>query len=161
MKLCPKCKKPGEFNRDRSREDGLSFYCKSCIRKQKACYYKSDKVSILAKNREWRESNVPFMLWSSAKRRANKRGTPFTITVEDVRAAWPSDGLCPVLGTAFKMGRGGGPEPLSPSLDAFVPILGYVPGNIRVISFRANHLKSDVTDPSELEAVARWMRSIH
>ena len=35
--------------------------------------------------------------------------------------------------------------PDSPSLDRIVPELGYVKGNIRVISNRANHLKSDAT----------------
>lgn len=35
--------------------------------------------------------------------------------------------------------------PNSPSLDKFKPALGYMPGNIAVISFRANQLKGDAT----------------
>lgn len=33
----------------------------------------------------------------------------------------------------------------SPSLDRIIPTLGYVPGNVWVISHRANELKRDAT----------------
>ena len=38
-----------------------------------------------------------------------------------------------------------GTSPASPSLDQIVPGLGYVKGNVQVISHRANTLKSDGT----------------
>ena len=44
----------------------------------------------------------------------------------------------------------------TPSLDRFVPNLGYVKGNIRVISFRANRLKSDATI-DEMRQVLAYM----
>lgn len=46
---------------------------------------------------------------------------------------------CPVLGIPLTIG--GKRSPSSPSLDRIDPALGYVPGNIRVISDRANRLK--------------------
>lgn len=159
MKICPKCEKPGEFTKDSARADGLSFYCKYCRRAERVASYKRDSVKVLAKNKGWRTENGAYMLWASARRRAKERGTPFTITVEDVTAVWPSDGRCPVLGIELKPGTGGGPTPASPSLDAFVPGLGYVPGNITVMSFLANGVKRDVTDPTVLERVADWIRS--
>lgn len=42
------------------------------------------------------------------------------------------------------------------SLDRIVPSLGYVPGNVAVISHRANRIKSDAT-ADELRAVADWL----
>jgi hypothetical protein len=93
---------------------------------------------------------------SNAKRRAQKRGVPFTIELKDIPAI-PE--ICPVLGIPLIIGRGptGGPTPNSPSLDCFKPELGYVPGNVRVISFRANTIKQDST-LAEIEAVARYLR---
>ena len=46
----------------------------------------------------------------------------------------------------------------SPSLDKFFPSLGYVKGNVQIISWRANHLKSDGT-PEEWEKVAKWCKN--
>ena len=45
----------------------------------------------------------------------------------------------------------------SPTLDKTIPALGYVPGNIAVISWRANRLKNNGT-LEELEALVEWMR---
>jgi hypothetical protein len=47
----------------------------------------------------------------------------------------------------------------APSLDRVVPSLGYVRGNVRVISYRANTLRRDASI-EELEAVLRYARGI-
>lgn len=41
-----------------------------------------------------------------------------------------------------KMVRGGS---YAPSIDKIIPALGYVPGNVMVISLRANTLKNNAT----------------
>jgi len=49
--------------------------------------------------------------------------------------------FCPVLGIKIvpgRQGKGKATEDNSPSLDKFIPEKGYVPGNIAVISWRAN-----------------------
>ena len=43
-----------------------------------------------------------------------------------------------------------------PSLDRIIPTKGYIPGNIAVISQRANCIKSDATS-EEIEAVHNWL----
>lgn len=89
-----------------------------------------------------------------AKRRAKAKGVPFALTAEDVHV--PTH--CPVLGIelcADTNKKAHGPD--SPSLDRLIPELGYVPGNVTVISNRANTLKRDAT-ADELEAVASWVR---
>ena len=48
----------------------------------------------------------------------------------------------------------------SPSLDRIIPSLGYVKGNIRVISFRANTLKNNAT-LSELELILEDAKKIN
>lgn len=66
---------------------------------------------------------------------------------------WPT--RCPALGilldyTGADIKRGW-------SLDCWDPALGYVPGNVRIISRLANRIKSDATY-QEVEQVAAWMR---
>lgn len=74
-----------------------------------------------------------------AKRRAKRGGYACTITVADVVV--PE--FCPLLG--IKLARGTAGRVSSPSLDKIRPELGYVPGNVWVISHRANTLKSNAT----------------
>jgi hypothetical protein len=90
-----------------------------------------------------------------AKARAKERGVPFDLDVKDLL---PLPIVCPVLGIRLTF-NGGRMKRNSPSLDRMKPELGYVRGNVRVISQRANGLKSDATS-EELEAVSRYVRSI-
>ncbi len=62
--------------------------------------------------------------------------------------------FCPALGIPLYRAAGSAAQgPNSPTLDRIVPELGYVRGNVRVISSRANQIKSDAT-PAELLQVA-------
>lgn len=89
-------------------------------------------------------------MWEQAKRRATMRGRAFSLTLADMPEI-PK--VCPVLGILLECNEKAGPAESSPSLDRIDPGLGYVPGNVRVISFRANRLRSDGT-ADELRAVA-------
>lgn len=81
-----------------------------------------------------------------ARSRARQRGIECTITVEDIRAAWPGDGRCPVFGVELIRNLGEPhASPYSPSIDRIDNAKGYVPGNIHVISVRANGVKQDFT----------------
>ena len=93
-----------------------------------------------------------FDLWAAAKERADKHGIDFNIDVEDI--VIPE--VCPVLGIPINISLGRGRrQPDSPSLDKFYPEKGYVKGNIQVISWRANRIKSDGT-PDEWIKIATW-----
>jgi hypothetical protein len=103
--------------------------------------------------------NTPeYALWNGARKRAIKKHLPFSIKPADV----PKIPLvCPILGIVLKKGVGKpGSIASSPTLDRIVPNKGYVPGNIQVISQRANVIKNDAT-PEEVMKVAEWMRSIN
>ncbi len=77
----------------------------------------------------------------AAKKRAQEKGLPFNLTVNDFFIP----DFCPVLGLrlSLKLKRGRGPD--SPSLDRIIPELGYVRDNVRVISWRANELRKNGT----------------
>lgn len=90
-------------------------------------------------------------LWEGAKKRCGETGLIFALTVHDVPAV---PRRCPVLGILLVSNTKAGPIDSSPSLDRINPALGYVPGNVRVISYRANRLRSDAT-AAELRKVAR------
>src|SRR5208282_6895907 len=97
---------------------------------------------------------------NAARGRAPRDSLPFTITVENIAKIWPADNLCPITRIELKRtpGRGAseGKWP-SPSLDKIVPELGYVPGNIAVISYRANILKRDCSDPTMFRRIADYI----
>jgi hypothetical protein len=105
--------------------------------------------------RKHRARNPEKYLFMWAKGRAKKRGLVFTITEADV--VIPE--RCPVLGMVLKShpGRMGAGDS-SPTLDRFKPELGYIPGNVCVISWRANSIKKNAT-LEELEKIARWVRT--
>jgi hypothetical protein len=88
-----------------------------------------------------------------AKYRSKRTGTPFSISVADVELP----ARCPILGLPLiaKSGRGPGGWANSPSLDRIVPELGYVKGNVQVISLRANMLKNNGT-LEELVAIGKF-----
>jgi|Laugrespbdmm15sd_2_1035082.scaffolds.fasta_scaffold03654_7 hypothetical protein len=93
-------------------------------------------------------------LLSSARNRARKKGIPFDITVEDIII--PE--YCPILGIPLtrNLGSHGGTSS-SASLDKISPELGYVKGNVQVISLLANNMKSNATK-EQLLLFAEWIK---
>jgi len=100
-----------------------------------------------------------FVLYESARANARKCRVPFSLTVAYVKSIWPLDGKCPILGIPLERRVGHpGPQRQSPSLDRLEPSKGYVPGNVAVISYKANLLKNNETDPAVFERLAAWLR---
>lgn len=93
-------------------------------------------------------------LLASARNRARKKGIPFDITVEDI--VIPEN--CPILGIPLtrNLGNHGGTSS-SASLDKIIPELGYVKGNVQVISLLANNMKSNATK-EQLLLFAEWIK---
>jgi hypothetical protein len=118
-------------------------------------YYAKNKVKLLARCRAYRLATPERQLWSNASQRAKKFELPFNITPDDI--VIPSH--CPVFGHEFILGKGKH-FPWAPSLDKIVPELGYVKGNIQVISYRANKLKGDAT-LEELKLLTGFLEKIN
>lgn len=90
-------------------------------------------------------------LLNRARSRAKADGMPFSITLEDISIP----GTCPILGIPLVRGQAGRAAPGSPTLDRIICELGYVKGNVQVISHRANSMKRDGT-LQELIQLGEW-----
>ena len=117
------------------------------------------------KRREWerehskkkRLENPQYYLWKAAKRRAKAKDLDFNITPDDIIIPQ----LCPLLNIPIihTVGKGKRSDN-SPSLDRIDNRLGYVKGNILVVSWRANFLKSDAS-LTELQLLTTNLIFIH
>lgn len=97
-----------------------------------------------------------FGTFHHAKERAAQAGLPFDReAVRELLLNPPTH--CPVFGWQFK--PGGKRSDDSPSIDRIKPHLGYVRGNIALISFKANRIKTDAT-AAEVRAVADWLDKV-
>lgn len=155
---CSRCKQrlPGEYFLPMP-NGGRSVWCGTCLSETA-----HDAPPLPCKNapRPSREERAfeahmadpRVRMLTQARVRAKRDGYPCTVTLDDFTI--PSH--CPVLGVPLRTSRGrSGPSGDTPSLDKIVPALGYVPGNVVVVSYRANFIKSDAT-PEELTAVANY-----
>ena len=114
---------------------------------------RADPAKRRARDTQWRSSNKDkrkqyFDKWrygkaayDTAKARAKRKGLPFTITREYLNSITPTH--CPVLGIELVPGAENKDHNIS--IDRIIPELGYVEGNIIIVSFRANRLRSDGT----------------
>ena len=128
---------------------GTSTKCPSCANKGEN---NTQFVHGLAKRGK---QTVPYQLWAGTRHGARQRGLEHTITPYDIEVP----DVCPVLGIKLRPGGSnvGFKDDLA-SVDRIDSSLGYVPGNIRVISWRANRLKSDNTIDT-LEKILVYMRA--
>ena len=78
-----------------------------------------------------------YKLLQGAKQRAQKQNVPFSLTIDDI--VIPQK--CPFLNIDLKKSKGRFSDS-SPSLDKIIPSLGYVKGNVQVISHKANVMKN-------------------
>jgi len=94
--------------------------------------------------------------YHAAKTRARKKGVP----VDRIKPAIDLPDHCPVLGIELRYKAPGkcGPTPNSPSVDRKVPALGYVAGNMRIISNRANMIKNNAS-VEEVQKVLEYMKT--
>jgi hypothetical protein len=81
------------------------------------------------------------ILLTKAKNRAKRKGLEFNIDITDV--VIPKK--CPILGIDIITDVSGKYTHNSPSIDRIDNDRGYIKGNVRVISHRANALKGDAT----------------
>jgi hypothetical protein len=122
-------------------------------------WYQRNKDRVSLRRKELRPSrhalNPEKEMFRSAKQRAKRKGIPFNIEKFDIIV--PK--FCPLLGIELFASKGKvGPN--SPSLDRIIPSLGYVKGNIMVISNKANSIKQDAT-VEELERLVKNLKSMH
>lgn len=139
MKKCRCCglEKPlSEFHLSPRNKDGVKTECKSCYNAKRANYRPPTQYTPEQK------------MLKRSKSRALQKGYEHTIDLTDITI--PTH--CPLLGIELEIGVGGC-KFNSPSLDRIDPNLGYIKGNVWVISNKANSIKNNAT-PEELLTIA-------
>lgn len=161
MKICRKCKQTKlaeEFQVDNRLPSGRTMLCRVCAAKEANDWHKANREHHNKKMKVWRDAdkimNMGKYLFRIAKRRAKETSRAFTIHYSDVIV--PE--FCPALGMKLEF-TPGKYSPNCPSIDALIPEKGYIPGNIAVISHRANSIKNNAT-PEELRKIADWLEKV-
>lgn len=89
------------------------------------------------------------------KVRAKKNNIPFNLTKEYLESIWTD--TCPVFGIPLEVSSTPGANDNNPNVDRIVPELGYVVGNIQIISGKANRMKNDGS-LADLERLVEFMQ---
>lgn len=134
-KMCLQDKELVAFSKHPGSKNG--YDCSAC----KSC--KKSKV-------DWSKVPLEKKIFNRIKARAKEKGIPFDLTLEDIII--PE--MCPVFNKPFIYGD----HKWTPSVDRFIPELGYVKGNIAIISNFANMLKGEATC-EDLEKLLTWIKS--
>ncbi len=116
-----------------ARSNLVSGNCQSC-----GCLHK--EITVKRSTKHGRHATTEYRLLCSSRARAKKAGLPNDLDLDDIQI--PKH--CPLLGVELKPSRRA-ISPCSPTLDRKRPDLGYVKGNVWVISQKANQMKSDLT----------------
>jgi len=133
----------------------LNGHTKSCGCLQKDIFKqnRTDRITHGCSHSNNGKPSIEYMMWRSAKHRAKKKGIPFELKFPD-DIVIPD--YCPVLG--IKLIKTNTRQAYnSPSLDRIIPKLGYVKGNIAIISVRANAIKQNASY-EEIDKVAKWLK---
>lgn len=141
---CVGCQKYVEDYYENNREREIARARKSLRKKSR------DEINIY--KRELNRRNPLSICLQQARRRAKLNGLPFDLTLEDLEI--PTK--CPVLGIPLRVNDGHAKDD-SYSLDRLIPELGYIKGNVTVISHKANTVKSNASI-EELEKVLKWLK---
>lgn len=155
MKKCGKCKEElpeNMFFKSTQTKDGLYNACKKCHQKRTKSYRKNNRLKNKEGQRDYYKRTLPQKMLASARKTAKNKDIPFDLELSDI--VIPE--VCPILNTPFEIGKGK-PLPTSASLDKIVPSLGYVKGNVQVISHLANSMKSNAT-PEQLRLFSKWIQ---
>jgi hypothetical protein len=140
QKWCPKCKTfkiLDLFQNDKTTTDTKSAYCRECKK----------NYSLV-----WKANSSTKYLLRQAKGNARKKNFEFSIDESDISI--PEK--CPVLDIPLSLDIGGDN---SPSVDRIDSDKGYIKGNVRVISWRANNLKSN-SKIWEMEQIIKYMKGL-
>ena len=139
VKECTKCFKKKSYTEFRFRGRGWKSlnglfrqsFCRDCENQRQ----KDD-----------RDKNPVHRLFLLSRRRAKRDKLDFNLTEDYIKSIWPKNNKCPIFGTEFLSGWEN--KKSLPTIDKIIPKKGYIIGNVVIISFLANQIKSDVKDIS-------------
>jgi hypothetical protein len=163
-KICTSCgvqltlENTSKIHRERK-----NYKCMDCFRtidaaKRRANYSPKEAKFANARRLKKIKENDPVKFSAQrmvygAKTRSAKKELAFDLDVEYVISICPVK--CPVMNVAILYG-GNDRHRYSASLDRIVPELGYIKGNVQVITDIANRMKNDASH-EELKLFAKWI----
>jgi hypothetical protein len=135
------------FSKNRVMKDGYANWCKACL---KSLWQKPEN---LLRRKERRLVNYANTLYVETKSRARLSNIEFNLDKEDITIP----DVCPVLGIPLIVSLHGRTNN-TPTVDKIIPSKGYVKGNVKVVSWLVNNIKSDCIDPEVFEKIAIYLR---
>jgi len=143
-------KKYREENKELTKKRDKEKYYKNrdAILEQKKEYHLEHKEDHNERCKQYYHENkhkpyfVKYKLLRNAKLRSIKHGIEFTITKDDLVLEEPY--ICTCCGRTMTVNEKIFKDD-SITLDKIIPLKGYVPGNVAIICFRCNSLKTDAT----------------
>jgi len=160
---CSECKEKKEekdfYISTKNIKRGFDYRCKECCKKRTVAYHYENRGKILKKwktkrdtltleqkeeiakkNQEWRRTDIRKRLLWRAKERSNRINVFCNLELEDIII--PEK--CPLLEEKFVYGSTHN-KWMTYSIDRIDNSKGYVKGNIQVITYLANTMKSKAT----------------
>ena len=125
-----------------------------------------------AANKKWREDNPEAQRdwWKSqimveplyaqlrgVKARCQKHGWLYDLDAEHIMELYRATPDCPVLKVRMLLPNEPGDRWHRMSIDRLDPALGYVRSNVRLLSYAANTIKGQHTDPQIFRRLADWL----
>ena len=132
-----------------------NVWCKSCVllKQINSSKQRDDRLEYKKENdRKAYDMGIQKKLLHDAKKRAKEKGLECTIVESDIEIV----DHCPILDVELRPNTGVFGHD-SHSLDRVDSSLGYIPGNVRVISWRANFLKSNL-NVEQVEKLLEYMK---
>lgn len=122
--------------------------CKPCwtqyYNQKRRELYKDDYLAVLVQNK---------------RSQSKQKNLKFNLTKGHLRSLWEKQqGICPVLDVPIFLNDPAQSNSKA-TLDRIVPSLGYTEGNVVFISWLANRVKSDCTDPEVFIKVSQYVAS--
>jgi hypothetical protein len=159
IKICSKCHLPKTdkfFHKRAASKDGLCPTCKECSHQDYKTKYPINSESRQEYSRRYRQDENTWTVRAmrGCRRRAKESNIPFNLIASDL---FPLPETCPVLGVKLDYGAGHNRKVYA-SIDRIIPQLGYVRGNVRVISFSANATKGSGMGDILLSTFVRILR---
>jgi hypothetical protein len=162
--FCEYCKNKFERSDSEAQRKTPKFCSREC-----SFAYRAERADTARSNKraqeKWRERvrQIPEMWAKQAirgcRKSAAKKGMKCTISVGDLL---PLPEVCPLLGVELIYGRGarGYGRRFTASVDRIDPLKDYIPGNVWVISYRANTIKNNATWEELRTMVACWKSAL-
>lgn len=163
FKTCLSCKRSlplTAFRQNIFADKGFHWRCKECLNSvQRDYYYTTQRSKAIALYHETKQETWAYRNMNSWSIRAKAKGVPFSLTLNDLLDI--NTGKLPVYCRIFPhitLDYCAGPDQrLYASLDRIVPELGYVSGNVWIISKSANTWKSNGSNPQERRRIVQIM----